>query len=152
MNKIPRHPFECRLCLDITDDPSENFPHLLCTTCTQRERSRIDSNNKKRRIMRHRNGEKIRIHDWIDCLHKHNFSCAACKRKGRKYITLDHIVPIGSGGSNTHHNIQPLCIKCHAHKDGNTQVTFIKKMKKWYNRYKRKAKFLLVGFFDFFQN
>jgi 5-methylcytosine-specific restriction protein A len=133
-----RFPFECRLCLEITDDPSEVAPNKICAICAHKERGRIDSNNKKKRIARARFGEKIKLSEWMECLNKHNFACKTCKKRGRKNITLDHIVPIRDGGANAKHNIQPLCKACHASKDGNEKKSFYQKVLYTFKRYKRK--------------
>lgn len=146
-----RHPYRCRLCLDIVDSLSENYPGVICVPCTNKERNRLDSNNKKKRIIRNRFGEKIRLHEWLACLSDHGFVCAHCKLvRGRKNLTLDHIIPIGSGGSNTIDNVQPLCFGCHATKDNNTKVSPFsrKKLIIRYKRYRRRITYWCTRFFE----
>lgn len=43
-----------------------------------------------------------------------NYICPACHEKA--VLTVDHVVPLSKGGSNTIDNIQPLCGKCNRSK------------------------------------
>lgn len=155
MKYRPRHPYRCRLCLKITDEPSEQYPETLCIVCVQRERSRVDSNNKKKRINKYCNGQKIKLYEWISCLEHHDFKCATCKiRKGRKNLTLDHIISIGSGGSNSISNVQPLCFTCHAIKDGNVKTKLFsrKKISLLYKKYKKRLVYITNRLFRSLKN
>lgn len=47
------------------------------------------------------------------------FRCACCGTE--KNITCDHIVPVSLGGTNSPHNLQPLCLSCNSHKGNRTR-------------------------------
>lgn len=89
----------------------------ICHDCFNSERSRIRSNNRHKRIKRTSKG-RLRLKDWLYTLDIHDYKCVQCGKKGRHNLTIDHIVPIGIGGSNCGNNIQPLCVICHERKDG----------------------------------
>lgn len=48
---------------------------------------------------------------WIALCEKHAWACVRCG-KGAEYICIDHIKPLGKGGTNTIDNVQPLCRSC----------------------------------------
>ncbi len=48
------------------------------------------------------------------------FFGAACLACGAMPVTVDHVVPLSRGGSNTITNIQPLCCSCNARKGTRT--------------------------------
>ena len=68
--------------------------------------------------------------DWKDC--KAFFSedgvvkCAYCG-KPLKRATIDHVVPIDSGGENTKNNIVPACLKCNSGKINHS-------LEEWYRK------------------
>lgn len=112
---------KCKLCskaLHTNWCSSKKFRETICNSCFFAERKRIRANNKRKRNKRNRNLGRIYFSDWHNVLEKHDFSCCMCKAKGRKNITLDHIVSLKNGGTNTMDNIQPLCASCHEKKDG----------------------------------
>lgn len=51
--------------------------------------------------------------------------CAHCRERGLTRITdeIDHIVPLGFGGSDTDDNVQGLCIPCHLLKTATEDVS-----------------------------
>jgi hypothetical protein len=57
-------------------------------------------------------------YEWQDILRAHNYSCAICG--STEDISIDHIIPLSKGGTNTADNIQPLCRSCNSRK-GNRQ-------------------------------
>ena len=46
---------------------------------------------------------------------QHGHTCAMCKLVCKR-MNIDHILPLGSGGSNDLANLQPLCLSCHSKK------------------------------------
>lgn len=57
----------------------------------------------------------IETKDWIKLCEKYDNRCLRC---GKQDVTLsvDHIVPLSKGGSNTIDNVQPLCVSCNSRK------------------------------------
>lgn len=62
--------------------------------------------------------EHIHLKDWQEILQKMNHHCAICGKKETIDcpMTIDHIVAISNGGSNTKENIQPTCRPCNSRK------------------------------------
>jgi 5-methylcytosine-specific restriction endonuclease McrA len=52
--------------------------------------------------------------EWHALCKRFGNICLCCKKK--KPLTIDHVVPICKGGSNTIDNIQPLCLECNQRK------------------------------------
>lgn len=90
------------------------------------ERRRYHSNPEKYKlkdlIKRHRKRagfrESFSIEEWKSLCRKFDFRCAACRKIDK--LTVDHIVPLSKGGSNTIDNIQPLCLVCNSKKSNRT--------------------------------
>jgi 5-methylcytosine-specific restriction endonuclease McrA len=113
----------------------------ICFDCYNAERLRIRSNNRHRRTRRY-NAGRIRLADWIEILEIHKFQCADCGKRGRHNLTIDHIIPISEGGSNSANNIQPLCVPCHERKDGYVRrpLWWLRRMlRKWRRFIKKKT-------------
>ena len=53
--------------------------------------------------------------EWQDLLETYNYTCLKCKRNDVS-LSLDHVVPIVLGGTNTIDNAQPLCKSCNSSK------------------------------------
>jgi len=104
----------------------------ICHQCYNSERLRIRSNNRHKRTRRY-NAGRIRLNEWMKILEIHKYKCADCGKKGRQHLTIDHVIPISAGGSNTGINIQPLCVRCHERKDG-----YIRRPLWWLRRWLRK--------------
>jgi len=53
--------------------------------------------------------------DREQLINKYHEKCAICYLELTKF-EIDHIIPLGAGGSNEYDNLQPLCIECHQEK------------------------------------
>lgn len=54
--------------------------------------------------------------EWLDlCVH-YAMRCLCCG--AQKRLTIDHVIPLSQGGSDTIDNLQPLCMRCNARKGG----------------------------------
>ena len=51
--------------------------------------------------------------EWAAVCEQYGNVCLAC---GKPEVTVDHVVPISLGGSNTIENLQPLCRSCNCRK------------------------------------
>jgi hypothetical protein len=71
-----------------------------------RDYSRVKTQNRRAKIKG--NGGTITKAEWLSLLDKYGHKCIVpgCNRTD---ITMDHVVPVELGGSNTIDNIQPLC-------------------------------------------
>lgn len=68
------------------------------------------------RLARLRNvGGRITAKEWRDLCSKYDNKCLCCGRSDVK-LSLDHVLPISKGGTNTIDNAQPLCISCNSSK------------------------------------
>lgn len=68
-----------------------------------------------RRARRLNNGGTITAEEWNDVLNKYGNKCICCGREDVR-LTLDHVVPLFSGGRNSVDNVQPLCRSCNSKK------------------------------------
>ena len=63
----------------------------------------------------------ITLDEWYEVKKKYNYTCLACRQQEPNIIlSLDHVIPISKGGSNTIANIQPLCHPCNCSKRDKT--------------------------------
>lgn len=70
-----------------------------------------------RRSKTRANGGHIAGREWRELKKKYNYTCLRCgKREPEIKLTLDHIIPISSGGKNVIENVQPLCKSCNSAK------------------------------------
>lgn len=53
--------------------------------------------------------------EWVALCKKYKWRCLRCGKRTKK-LTIDHVVPLSLGGSNTIDNLQPLCLKCNQSK------------------------------------
>lgn len=74
------------------------------------ERAALNSRIKKHR---RRAAGVLTVKDWQSVLSLYGDRCLAC---GADDVTIDHIIPVSQGGSNTVDNVQPLCGACNAKK------------------------------------
>lgn len=59
-------------------------------------------------------GGKYTAKEWQSLCKSYDYRCLACGEE--KPLTVDHVLPISLGGTNTIDNIQPLCRSCNARK------------------------------------
>lgn len=89
---------------------------LVCQGCSDHA-GRVTS-RQNRRCKRKGVTSRLSRYDWLSVQYKFDFACACCGVPAMlEQITLDHIIPLGEGGSNCVTNIQPLCVTCHRDKD-----------------------------------
>lgn len=118
-------PPACRLChSDLTWDRVENATYnQICKRCSKRISDKVHDHNLRARRMR--TFGRLGACHWYELLITFDFSCAHCGRQHHPDtpITLDHIIPLSLGGTNTKFNVQPLCKHCHKIKDRTEQIS-----------------------------
>ncbi len=95
-----------------------------------------EKNREKRKAYREKYPEKIKAQkqrrralkmsapgsftgaEWLELKKKFNNLCARCGQE--KPLTVDHVIPLVAGGSNSIDNIQPLCLSCNSAKGTKT--------------------------------
>jgi 5-methylcytosine-specific restriction endonuclease McrA len=72
------------------------------------------------RVKRHRKraAGHLTAGEWRAVLAKYGSACLACGSDDPP--TIDHVIPLGRGGSNTADNVQPLCSTCNMRKSTKT--------------------------------
>lgn len=63
----------------------------------------------------------LSMKEWEFILNLTKFMCIACEEN--KADSIDHVLPLSNGGTNTVDNIQPMCLKCNL-KKGARHVDF----------------------------
>jgi 5-methylcytosine-specific restriction endonuclease McrA len=69
----------------------------------------------RRNARKLQNGGSYTAAEWRHLCKQYNNRCLACGRSDVK-LTVDHVVPLHLGGSNSIENIQPLCGSCNSSK------------------------------------
>jgi 5-methylcytosine-specific restriction endonuclease McrA len=77
-------------------------------------RARVKVAKAKRRSLIVNNGGTFKPCEWIELCAMYKQRCLCCKEL--KPLTVDHIIPLSKGGSNSIENIQPLCFQCNSKK------------------------------------
>lgn len=62
---------------------------------------------------------KITVSEFSALCERYGNVCLCCKRSDVE-LTIDHVVPLSKGGSNTIDNVQPLCRTCNSRKNNKT--------------------------------
>jgi 5-methylcytosine-specific restriction endonuclease McrA len=57
-------------------------------------------------------GEHFTGAQWLALVEACGGACLACGKAEPGDLTVDHVIPLGRGGSNTIENVQPLCSEC----------------------------------------
>lgn len=72
---------------------------------------------RQKRRGRRRAGGSFSAQEWRNLKVLCNHACLCCgKSEPEIKLTLDHVIPLSRGGSNTIDNIQPLCLTCNLKK------------------------------------
>ena len=92
------------------DKKSKNSSHSTKVT-TPRETNEWDSEIQGKGIAPGSSWDRIRKAVLV----RDNYTCRSCRRKDN--LTVDHIVQLSKGGTNSMENLQTLCRYCHEKKD-----------------------------------
>lgn len=73
------------------------------------------------RVKKHRRraAGELSVRDWREVLDVFGETCLACGDVNQM-VTIDHIVPVSKGGTNSIDNLQPLCGSCNSSKADKT--------------------------------
>ena len=70
-----------------------------------------------RRARKRQAGGTFTRGEWENLCASYNYSCLCCgKQEPEIELTVDHVVPLSQGGSNSLENLQPLCRSCNSRK------------------------------------
>jgi 5-methylcytosine-specific restriction endonuclease McrA len=86
---------------------------FACSRCVNKSCRLVRRHNRRAKAAEAK-GRLYAFH-WLSIVYSQDFRCAVCR--ARTDLTLDHVVPLGKGGQNLPHNVQPLCQSCHGLKD-----------------------------------
>jgi hypothetical protein len=64
------------------------------------------------------------VGNWREVKRRQRLRCGFCGRK--KFLTIDHIVPLSRGGTNSYCNIQALCQSCNSSKGDKTWDEYLR--------------------------
>lgn len=98
------------------------------SNASKREAYKADPYAKdKERIRTHARRAAVRadaytIAEWLSVVELFNNSCAYCGSKHN--LTMDHVVPIALGGTNTYRNIIPACKSCNSRKNSTELIAW----------------------------
>lgn len=110
--RIPREVFNARL----RDYRKKNRDKVLQTKAEYRNKNRdkIYSGIHARRVKLRGSGGKYTAAEWGAMKVSFDHRCACCRENLK--LTVDHVIPVAHGGTNTIDNIQPLCLTCNIRK------------------------------------
>lgn len=96
-------------------DPRKHLDRLKAWVSGNRDK--ILQYRQKRRALKNASGGVITAREWQALKEFYDFTCLRCGRREPKIkLTLDHVIPLKLGGSNTIENAQPLCGSCNCSK------------------------------------
>lgn len=103
----------------------DNIDHILRKSHNNYLTMKTDNSFKikrKNRQYKRRALEKNAGHftptEWKEVLGKYGENCLKCG--STEHVTVDHVIPLIKGGSNTKDNLQPLCLTCNCSKGTKT--------------------------------
>jgi 5-methylcytosine-specific restriction endonuclease McrA len=79
---------------------------------------KMQAKHERRRALKYGNtpiAELLTEAQWRDILDQYHHRCAYCGRKFDK-LTMDHVVPLSSGGRHSKENVVPACLSCNCSK------------------------------------
>jgi 5-methylcytosine-specific restriction endonuclease McrA len=129
VNKARRKEYLNSYCLINSDKINKYHKEYNLRNAEKRKQAAIAwrKNNPERwneRSRRHRarkigNGGSHTLQEWLNLKKKYDYTCLKCSKKepGIK-LTLDHVMPLVFGGTNSINNCQPLCASCNSSKNG----------------------------------
>ena len=96
----------------------------LCRECNNIVSGEWHHNNKdrhtaiehNRNARKNNNGGKYTAAEWNELLERYDNTCLRCGRNDVP-MTVDHVIPVSKGGTNSIDNIQPLCKSCNSSKN-----------------------------------
>lgn len=89
---------------------------------------------RNRRRLRLLNRGNFTAQEWKDKKEEFKYTCPSCLIVEPDIrLTIDHIIPISKGGSNTIDNIQPLCKPCNSSKNAKTIIFAIPELASAYS-------------------
>ena len=114
---LSRHCYKrCSDCKFKTGKQHPNFKHGLSDT---KEYKRVKESRRRAKI-RNCDGD-FTLLEWKQLKDKFKNTCPSCLKSEPKIkLTIDHIVPLISGGRHSVENIQPLCESCNFSKHTKT--------------------------------
>ncbi len=82
---------------------------------------KVQERDNRRHAAKKKSGGRFTAAEWRNLKHRYNYTCLRCGRREPEIkLTVDHVVPLIKGGSNTIENIQPLCKPCNSAKHAQT--------------------------------
>lgn len=82
----------------------------------QREHPEAHVARSHRRRALKRAGGSYSVRDWERLVRRHEGRCAYCAEVPEEGLTVDHVVPLSRGGTNTIGNLLPACGRCNRSK------------------------------------
>jgi len=110
---------KCRLSVSKSMKIKKNKYRKYTSEWGIKNRDKRNATDEKRRARKAGNGGCYTAQEWRDLCDRYGNKCLACGAAGVK-LSVDHVIPISKGGSNSNDNLQPLCISCNSSKGTKT--------------------------------